>query len=80
MAVIDDLQQVTALVGIQRSAEAAKEIKELISTSVGQVKEGVGLVAQTGDMHMKNLALLKTADAGAKAFTTVRFAPLYDAV
>ena len=33
-----------------------------------------------GDMHMKNLALLKTADAGAKAFTTVRFAPLYDAV
>lgn len=33
-----------------------------------------------GDMHMKNLALLKTADVGAKAFTTVRFAPLYDAV
>jgi serine/threonine-protein kinase HipA len=33
-----------------------------------------------GDMHLKNLALLKTADAGAKAFTTVRFAPLYDAV
>ena len=33
-----------------------------------------------GDMHMKNLALLKTADAGAKTFTTVRFAPLYDAV
>ncbi len=33
-----------------------------------------------GDMHLKNLALLKTADAGAKAFTAVRFAPLYDAV
>lgn len=33
-----------------------------------------------GDMHLKNLAMLKTADAGAKAFTTVRFAPLYDAV
>ena len=33
-----------------------------------------------GDMHLKNLAMLKTADAGAKAFTSVRFAPLYDAV
>lgn len=33
-----------------------------------------------GDMHLKNLALLKTAEAGAKTFTTVRFAPLYDAV
>lgn len=33
-----------------------------------------------GDMHLKNLAVLKTAEAGAKMFTTVRFAPLYDAV
>ncbi|MGI4744574.1 MAG: type II toxin-antitoxin system HipA family toxin [Janthinobacterium lividum] len=33
-----------------------------------------------GDMHLKNLAMLKTAEVGAKAFTTVRFAPLYDAV
>ncbi|MBY6240580.1 methyl-accepting chemotaxis protein [Methylosinus sp. Sm6] len=32
----------------QRSAEAAKEIKGLISTSSGQVEEGVTLVAQTG--------------------------------
>lgn len=33
-----------------------------------------------GDMHLKNLAMLKTAEAGAKAFRMVRFAPLYDAV
>jgi serine/threonine-protein kinase HipA len=33
-----------------------------------------------GDMHLKNLAMLKMAEAGAKAFTSVRFAPLYDAV
>lgn len=33
-----------------------------------------------GDMHLKNLAMLKMAEAGAKSFTTVRFAPLYDAV
>ncbi len=32
----------------QRSAEAAKEIKGLISTSSSQVAEGVGLVAETG--------------------------------
>jgi serine/threonine-protein kinase HipA len=33
-----------------------------------------------GDMHLKNLALLKVADAGAERFTSVRFAPIYDAV
>ena len=33
-----------------------------------------------GDMHLKNLAVLKTAEAGAKTFAAVRFAPLYDAV
>lgn len=33
-----------------------------------------------GDMHLKNLALLKIAEADAKVFTSVRFAPLYDAV
>jgi methyl-accepting chemotaxis protein len=32
----------------QRSAEAAKEIKGLISTSTGQVEQGVELVVQTG--------------------------------
>jgi hypothetical protein len=31
-------------------------------------------------MHLKKLAVLKAADAGAKTFTAVRFAPLYDAV
>ncbi len=33
----------------QRSAEAAKEIKGLISTSTSQVSEGVSLVAETGE-------------------------------
>jgi len=32
----------------QRSAEAAKEIKSLIAASSGQVKNGVGLVGETG--------------------------------
>ncbi len=33
-----------------------------------------------GDMHLKNLALLKIAEADARSFTTVRLAPVYDAV
>jgi serine/threonine-protein kinase HipA len=33
-----------------------------------------------GDMHLKNLALLKVAEPGAGTFASVRFAPLYDAV
>ncbi len=33
-----------------------------------------------GDMHLKNLALLKIAEPGEEAFRSVRMAPLYDAV
>jgi serine/threonine-protein kinase HipA len=33
-----------------------------------------------GDMHLKNLAMLKIADPGKKTFRSVRMAPLYDAV
>lgn len=33
-----------------------------------------------GDMHLKNLAVLKTAFPGDRAFASVRMAPLYDAV
>ncbi len=33
-----------------------------------------------GDMHLKNLALLKIAAPGAHSFESVRLAPLYDAV
>jgi serine/threonine-protein kinase HipA len=33
-----------------------------------------------GDMHLKNLALLKVARLGSEVFSAVRFAPLYDAV
>lgn len=33
-----------------------------------------------GDMHLKNMALLKVAEPGDKTFRSVRMAPLYDAV
>ena len=33
-----------------------------------------------GDMHLKNLALLKVARPGAQTFSSVRLSPLYDAV
>lgn len=35
----------------------------------------LGWLIADGDMHLKNLAMLKMAEAGAKTFTTVRFAP-----
>ncbi|BGE87445.1 hypothetical protein Ms3S1_38810 [Methylosinus sp. 3S-1] len=61
----------------QRSAEAAKEIKGLISTSSGQVEEGVTLVAQTGtalgrivgQVSEANTAVAEIAD-GAQAQAT----------
>ncbi|MDQ4421183.1 methyl-accepting chemotaxis protein [Sphingobium sp. DEHP117] len=34
----------------QRSADAARDIKDLITTSTHQVEQGVGLVGQTGEM------------------------------
>jgi serine/threonine-protein kinase HipA len=33
-----------------------------------------------GDMHLKNLALLKIASRGSRRFETVRFAPVFDVV
>jgi len=33
-----------------------------------------------GDMHLKNMALLKIAEPGDERFHSVRMAPLYDAV
>jgi serine/threonine-protein kinase HipA len=33
-----------------------------------------------GDMHLKNMALLKIAEPGERQFRIVRMAPLYDAV
>jgi serine/threonine-protein kinase HipA len=33
-----------------------------------------------GDMHLKNMALLKIAEPGERQFRTVRMAPLYDVV
>jgi methyl-accepting chemotaxis protein len=40
----------------QRSAEAAKEIKALISTSAGQVQDGVELVGKAGDALQRIVA------------------------
>ena len=37
-------------------------------------------VIADGDMHLKNMALLKIAEPGERQFCSVRIAPLYDAV
>jgi methyl-accepting chemotaxis protein len=47
----------------QRSAEAAKEIKTLITTSSQQVKSGVSLVAQAGDGLHRIVTQVSSLDA-----------------
>jgi methyl-accepting chemotaxis protein len=54
-------QEVRALA--QRSADAAKEIKTLISASTRQVEAGVGLVGQTGDALRGIVAKVADIDA-----------------
>ena len=54
-------QEVRALA--QRSAEAAKEIKGLISTSTQQVEAGVSLVGQTGEALRAIVAQVASIDA-----------------
>ncbi len=47
----------------QRSADAAKEIKTLISTSTQQVGQGVSMVGQTGDALQAIVAKVSEIDA-----------------
>ena len=54
-------QEVRALA--QRSAEAAKEIKTLISTSTQQVGSGVSLVGQTGEALQRIVDQVATIDS-----------------
>ena len=54
-------QEVRALA--QRSAEAAKEIKTLISTSTAQVETGVDLVGQTGQALQRIVDQVASIDA-----------------
>ena len=46
--------------------------------SVLDVVRGWKARAVTGDMHLKNMAVLKIAEPGDPAFRSVRLAPLYD--
>jgi len=54
-------QEVRALA--QRSAEAAKEIKTLISSSTQQVSQGVSLVGQTGEALQRIVTKVGEIDA-----------------
>jgi methyl-accepting chemotaxis protein len=54
-------QEVRALA--QRSADAAKEIKTLISTSTQQVEAGVDLVGQTGEALSRIVEQVASIDA-----------------
>jgi methyl-accepting chemotaxis protein len=48
----------------QRSAEAAKEIKQLIAASTTQVMSGVKLIAETGTVSEKIIAQVSEIDGG----------------
>lgn len=56
------------------STDAAADLETLLRRAIF-----AWLIAD-GDMHLKNLALLKVARLGSQTFTSVRLAPLYDAV
>jgi serine/threonine-protein kinase HipA len=56
------------------STDSAADLESLLRRAIF-----AWLIAD-GDMHLKNLALLKTARLGSEAFSGVRLAPLYDAV
>ncbi|WP_404979711.1 methyl-accepting chemotaxis protein [Caulobacter segnis] len=47
----------------QRSAEAAKEVKQLISTSTQHVETGVGLVGRTGEALQRMVTQISEIDA-----------------
>lgn len=67
---------------IERMARALRPLSTDPATDLNNLfrRAVFGWLIADGDMHLKNLAVLKTAEAGAKTFTTVRFALLYDSV
>ena len=67
---------------IERMARALRPLSTDPATDLGVLfrRAALAWLIADGDMHLKNVALLRTADAGAKAFTSVRLAPLYDTV
>jgi serine/threonine-protein kinase HipA len=67
---------------IERVAKALRALSSLQSADLETLfrRAAFAWCIADGDMHLKNLALLKIGQPGAKAFATLRFAPLYDAV
>ncbi|HEX7946005.1 MAG TPA: type II toxin-antitoxin system HipA family toxin, partial [Phenylobacterium sp.] len=64
---------------VARQVRALSNVQALDLEALFRRATFAWLVAD-GDMHLKNIALLKVAQPGIPAFTNVRFAPLYDAV
>jgi len=65
-------QTARALRGVSSAAEA--DVAALLARAVF-----AWLIAD-GDLHLKNMAVLKVIPEGADSFASVRFAPVYDAV
>ena len=67
---------------IERMARALRPVSTDPDSDLGVLfrRAVLAWLIADGDMHLKNVALLRAADAGARAFASVRLAPLYDAV
>ena len=67
---------------IERAARGLRPLSTDPAADLGILfrRAALAWLIADGDLHLKNIALLRTADAGARAFASVRLAPLYDAV
>lgn len=67
---------------IERVARGLRPLSTDPATDLGVLfrRAAFAWLIADGDMHLKNVALLRTADVGARSFTSVRLAPLYDTV
>ncbi|HEX7639295.1 MAG TPA: HipA domain-containing protein [Burkholderiaceae bacterium] len=54
------------------STDAGSDLRTLLKRAL------LAWLIADGDMHLKNMAVLKTADPGQQAFAQVRLAPVYD--
>lgn len=65
---------------IERVARAVRPLSTDVESDLRTLIKRVLLawLIADGDMHLKNMAVLKTAKPGQQAFTSVRLAPVYD--
>ena len=59
---------------------AGERVRARVVDTGGSAQALFAWLIADGDMHLKNLSMLKITDPGNRTFRSVRLAPLYDAV